>query len=116
MRVLSGVLSLGIIIGGIIIGGGAHAATPRTARGVILKAMQRSSKVSDKDGPWRAQLITKSGNVRNFRASNLHSVTVPGPAPGGAQGGFHMTVGGIYDGTINLKTNRVTIQRVSLAR
>jgi len=71
----------------------------------------------DKQGPFHTKLLgtTKSG-LREFRASNMHSVTMPGNAPSGAQGGTRVTVGGTLTGTINMKTNRVTITGVSMAK
>jgi hypothetical protein len=106
------VLATGIIV----IPASSMAATGRTAKGVIVKALERSSKVMDKQGPFKTKLLTKSGNVREFRASNLRTITIPGNAPAGAQGGMRLTVGGMITGKINLKTERVTVKSVSMAK
>lgn len=114
MRTLAALsLALATLIGATT----AHAVTPRGAKPVIVAAIQRSSKVMDKQGPFHTKLLgtTKAG-LREFRASNMRNITIPGNAPAGAQGGTRLTVGGMLTGTINMKTNRVYIKSVSMAK
>ena len=93
----------------------AHAITARQAKPVIVAAVMKSRKVADKTGPFHTSLTGK-GNLREFSASNVRSITMPGISLPGRPTGMRMSVGGIARGTINLKTNKVAVKGYSMVR
>ncbi len=94
----------------------AHAITARQAKPVIVAAVMKSRKVADKTGPFHTSLTGK-GNLREFSASNVRRATIPGNVgPPGSQGGIGISIGGFARGTINLKTEKVTVKSYAMVR
>jgi hypothetical protein len=110
MRTLTA-LSLALAV---MAGATAHAAVDgRGAKAVILKALQRSSKVADKTGPFKTKLGGKTGDrLRPFTASNIRTVHFGGGH--GHVGSLHS--GGSARGTIDMRRERVRINSYVMVR
>jgi len=92
----------------------------REAKPKIVAALKASSKIVDKRGTFRTQLGGKAGDkLRPFTANNRRFVILPTGGPGFENkplGGARIQTGGIATGTINMKTERVTIKRYMMPR